>query len=77
MAITKGGVKLENARFQFDENGEVTGLLLDANFAYLEDGEQTVRQRKTVDAWALLSGAEQTTARTIGKKLLALATAGV
>ena len=77
MAITKGDVRLEGTFFVFDEAGEVVGLRLDVNFAYLEDGQEGVRKRKPVEVWDSLTSQQQQQANTVGKKLLVLAQANI
>ncbi len=75
MAIKKQDHRLEKAEFVFDEAGEVSDLVLTVNLQIFDDvaDEELTRVRKEESIWNDLTGAQQSQANTIGKKLNAVA----
>ena len=77
MAIVKQDHNLEEAKFVFDEAGEVTDLILQVNYQLWDNvtKEEETRVRKIKSIWADLTNGQKTQANTIGKKLNSVAKA--
>ncbi len=77
MAIVKQDHILEEARFVFDETGDVVDLVLYVNFQVYDDvaEEELTRVRKTRSVWSSLTSGQKTQADTVGKRLQTLADA--
>ena len=77
MAIVKRDHNLEEAKFVFDEAGEVTDLILQVNYQLFDDvaNEEETRVRKIKSIWSDLTAGQKGQANTIGKKLNTLAKA--
>lgn len=87
MAIIKADHRLEDAKFSFNESGDVSNLTLMVNYAFVDDddpvdpetGKRPVlaggqaRVTETKSVWGQLSGPQQAQADTIGKRLQNLA----
>lgn len=75
MAIVKRDHVLEEAKFVFDEAGEVTDLRLQVNYQLFNTttDEEETRVRREESIWDDLTAGQQSQANTIGKKLQNLA----
>ena len=75
MALVKQDHNLEKATFVFDQDGEVTDLVLTVNFQIFDnvENEELTRVRKENTIWDSLTANQKSQANSIGKKLNTLA----
>jgi len=77
MAITKGGVNLENAQFSFRADGDVDGVVIKINYPILDgagdDAVEIAHPVKTIDVWDDLTPTQKASANILGKLFLTLA----